>query len=89
MRRPSTQGESAVEGQQPGGDPDRAALEDLRERILALDAQMAQLTLQRQALVEQYGGTPVHRDPALLARLGDGFGVPSGGSGAVRDREVE
>ena len=49
-----------------GGDLDRAALDDLRERILAVDAQVWQLFSRRQALVEEYQ----RRRLAILSRLG-------------------
>ena len=55
-----------MEGQPSAADPDRQALDDLRERILTVDAQMGQLISQRQSLVEQYER---HR-MALLGRLG-------------------
>lgn len=50
-------------------DPDRQALEELRERILSVDGQMAQLAGQRRALVEQYER---HRF-AILSRFGPQF----------------
>lgn len=37
-----------------GGDPDWAALDGLRERIVGVDAEMAQLLSRRQSLVEEY-----------------------------------
>lgn len=47
-------------------DPDRQALDELRERILEVDGQMAQLVSRRQGLVEQYER---HR-AAIYSRLG-------------------
>lgn len=46
------------------GDPDRAALDDLRGRILAIDAQVGQLFAWRQALVDEYQ----RRRLAMLSR---------------------
>ena len=46
------------------GDPDRAALDDLRGRILAIDAQVGQLFAWRQALVDEYE----RRRLAMLSR---------------------
>ncbi|MCW1960291.1 MAG: hypothetical protein KIH64_017435, partial [Mycobacterium sp.] len=53
-------------------DPDRAALDDLREHILAVDGHIAQLINQRRALVEQYER---HRF-AILGRLGPQLPAP-------------
>ena len=57
-----------MDGQQPVTDPDSQALDELRERILAVDGEMARLINQRRALVEQYER---HRF-AILSRLGAG-----------------
>ncbi|MEI6253209.1 MAG: hypothetical protein WCP30_10415 [Mycobacteriaceae bacterium] len=43
-----------MQGEPPIADPDSRALDDLRGRIVAIDAQMSQLVAQRHALVEQY-----------------------------------
>ena len=61
-----------MEGQPPAVDPDRQALEDLRERILAVDGEMAELMNRRRDLVEQYER---HRF-AIVGRLG--LQVPAG-----------
>lgn len=58
-----------VDGEPRAVDPDSAALDDLRERIVAVDGQMAQLMHQRQVLVDQYER---HRF-AILSRLGAPF----------------
>ena len=43
-----------MHGEPPIGDPDSRALDDLRGRIVAIDAEMSQLVARRHALVEQY-----------------------------------
>ncbi len=58
-----------MDGEPRAVDPDSAALDDLRERIVAVDGQMAQLMHQRQVLVDQYER---HRF-AILSRLGAPF----------------
>ncbi|MEZ5133191.1 MAG: hypothetical protein R2763_16005 [Mycobacterium sp.] len=59
-------------------DPDRAALEDLRGRILAIDAQVGQLFTWRQGLVDEYQ----RRRLAILSRSGPP-GVPAQAPAAV------
>lgn len=66
-----------MEVQPPAVDPDRLALDELRQRIVAVDAQMAQLMGQRQVLVDQYER---HRF-AILGRLGPQF--PAAGPAGV------
>ena len=65
-----------MEGQPPAVDPDAQALEDLRERILAVDGQIAQLMSSRNGLVEQYER---HRF-AIASRLGPQFPAPAPGT---------
>lgn len=55
-----------MERQPPAVDPDRQALDDLRERIVAVDGHISQLLEQRRALVEQYER---HRF-SILSRFG-------------------
>ncbi len=71
-----------MEGQPPAVDPDRQALDDLREQILVVDGQLARLIDRRRALVEQYDR---HRG-AIIGRLGRQVPVPGPGAGAPTAR---